>query len=223
MVWQSSTQEVILVSKSIGAYTMSNCIEIQNLSKEEKLRVMEAIWEDLSKDDDQIESPDWHLQALQETDQRLRSGQENMIDWHDAKKELRKRFEWKSSCFLRHWKICMMAGCFTRSREKDWESISIILSFPTSTPWLCTLEFIPSFSDITECCPKGSHMPFITKQKKNLWLWSGEFLICDVIQRKYDRHWNPSEPGNPPDADSFKVFPSIWAAQVRFPLYETYR
>ena len=72
---------------------MSNCIEIQNLSKEEKLRVMEAIWEDLSKDDDQIESPDWHLQALQETDQRLRSGQENIVDWHDAKKELRKQFE----------------------------------------------------------------------------------------------------------------------------------
>jgi hypothetical protein len=72
---------------------MSNCIEIQNLSKEEKLRVMEAIWEDLSKDDDQIESPDWHLQALQETDQRLRSGQENIVDWQDAKKELRKRFE----------------------------------------------------------------------------------------------------------------------------------
>ncbi len=72
---------------------MSNCIEIQNLSKEEKLRVMEAIWEDLSKDDDQIESPDWHLQVLQETDQRLRSGQENIVDWQDAKKELRKRFE----------------------------------------------------------------------------------------------------------------------------------
>ncbi len=72
---------------------MSNCIEIQNLSKEEKLRVMEAIWEDLSKDDDQIESPDWHLQVLQETDQRLRSGQEHIVDWHDAKKELRKRFE----------------------------------------------------------------------------------------------------------------------------------
>ncbi len=53
---------------------MSNCIEIQNLSKKEKLRVMEAIWEDLSKDDDQIESPDWHLQGPQETDQRLRSG-----------------------------------------------------------------------------------------------------------------------------------------------------
>jgi len=72
---------------------MSNVIEIQHLSKEEKLRVMEAIWEDLSREDDQIESPDWHHQVLQETDQRLRSGQEDIRDWHDAKMELRKRFE----------------------------------------------------------------------------------------------------------------------------------
>jgi hypothetical protein len=72
---------------------MSNLIEIQHLSREEKLRVMEAIWEDLSRDDDQIESPDWHHQALQEADQRLRSGQEKILDWDDAKKELRKRFE----------------------------------------------------------------------------------------------------------------------------------
>jgi hypothetical protein len=72
---------------------MPNLIEIQHLSREEKLRVMEAIWEDLSREEDQVESPDWHRQALQETDQRLRSGQENIMDWHDAKKELRKRFE----------------------------------------------------------------------------------------------------------------------------------
>jgi hypothetical protein len=72
---------------------MSNFIEIQHLSREEKLRVMEAIWEDLSREGEQIESPDWHRQALQETDQRLMSGQEKTMDWDDAKKELRKRFE----------------------------------------------------------------------------------------------------------------------------------
>ncbi|MBI4595953.1 MAG: addiction module protein [Candidatus Tectomicrobia bacterium] len=72
---------------------MSKLIEIQHLSREEKLRVMEAIWEDLSREDEQIESPDWHQQVLQETDQRLTSGQEKIIDWDDAKKELRKRFE----------------------------------------------------------------------------------------------------------------------------------
>jgi hypothetical protein len=72
---------------------MQNTIEIKQLSREEKLRVMEAIWEDLSYEEEQIESPDWHKEALQETERRLSSGQEKIVDWQDAKKELRKRFE----------------------------------------------------------------------------------------------------------------------------------
>jgi hypothetical protein len=72
---------------------MQNTFEIQHLSREEKLRVMEAIWEDLSKEGQEIESPAWHQEALQETAQRLKSGDEKTVDWHAAKKELRKRFE----------------------------------------------------------------------------------------------------------------------------------
>jgi len=72
---------------------MQNTIEIKHLSREEKLRVMEAIWEDLSNEEEQIESPDWHKKALQETEHRFSSGQEKIVDWQDAKKELRKRFE----------------------------------------------------------------------------------------------------------------------------------
>lgn len=72
---------------------MSNKSEIGHLSQEEKLRVMEAIWEDLSREAEQVESPEWHLTALEETERRLQSGQEEMVDWEDAKKELRKRFE----------------------------------------------------------------------------------------------------------------------------------
>lgn len=72
---------------------MQNTIEISHLSKEEKLRVMEALWEDLSQDGEQVESPDWHQKALQETESRLSSGQEKTVSWQDAKMELRKRFE----------------------------------------------------------------------------------------------------------------------------------
>ena len=72
---------------------MQNTIEIKQLSREEKLRVMEAIWEDLSNEEDQIESPDWHKKVLQETECRLSSGQEKIVDWQYAKKDLRKRFE----------------------------------------------------------------------------------------------------------------------------------
>jgi len=72
---------------------MSNAIEIANLSREEKLRIMEAIWEDLSKDQEQVESPGWHREALEETDRRRQSGEEAVVDWPEAKRELRKRFE----------------------------------------------------------------------------------------------------------------------------------
>jgi hypothetical protein len=81
-----------LIEKSIG-YVMSDAIEISHLSREEKLRVMEAIWEDLSREAEQVESPQWHREALEETERRLKSGRESTMDWRDAKKELRKRFE----------------------------------------------------------------------------------------------------------------------------------
>ncbi len=72
---------------------MQSTIEIKHLSREEKLRVMEAIWEDLSREDKEVESPSWHQRALQETERRLSAGQEKIVDWQAAKKELRNRFE----------------------------------------------------------------------------------------------------------------------------------
>ena len=72
---------------------MQSTIEIRHLSREEKLKVMEAIWEDLSREDEAVDSPDWHQKELQETEQRLSSGQEKIVDWQSAKKELRARFE----------------------------------------------------------------------------------------------------------------------------------
>ena len=72
---------------------MQNTFEIGLLSKEDKLRMMEAFWEDLSKEDTEVESPKWHQEALQETEHRLKLGEEKNIDWQTAKKDLRKRFE----------------------------------------------------------------------------------------------------------------------------------
>ena len=72
---------------------MYNKIEIKHLTREQKLMVMEAIWEDLLNDDEPVKSPDWHKKALQATEDKYNSGQEKILDWQDAKKELRKRFE----------------------------------------------------------------------------------------------------------------------------------
>ncbi len=72
---------------------MQSTIEISSLSREEKLRVMEDIWEDLSREEVEIESPDWHQNALQQAEIRMSSGQEKIVEWKAAKNELRKRFE----------------------------------------------------------------------------------------------------------------------------------
>lgn len=67
--------------------------EIKDLSREQKLRIMEFLWEDLSHDESLVESPDWHADRLRETEERFKSGKEKVIDWTSAKKQLRSKFE----------------------------------------------------------------------------------------------------------------------------------
>ena len=50
---------------------------------------------DFSIDDGQVQSPKWHNIVLNETTRRFSTGLETTIDWQEAKKELRKRFELK--------------------------------------------------------------------------------------------------------------------------------
>ncbi len=68
-------------------------IDLQQLSREEKLKVMHALWEDLARDEDAVESPAWHGELLRETAERVNSGVEGIRDWNEAKAELRKRAE----------------------------------------------------------------------------------------------------------------------------------
>ena len=67
--------------------------QIVRMSREEKLLIMEAIWADLSRTESAVESPRWHEGVLNKTDERLASGKEQLVDWDDAKRELRKRFD----------------------------------------------------------------------------------------------------------------------------------
>ncbi len=46
---------------------MLDALQIAQMSREEKLRTMEALWADLSASDTDIESPPWHQRALKET------------------------------------------------------------------------------------------------------------------------------------------------------------
>jgi hypothetical protein len=66
-------------------------LDLKQMSREEKLKAMHTLWEDLAREDDSIESPAWHEHALRETEQRVEAGLEHSRDWEEAKKGLRKR------------------------------------------------------------------------------------------------------------------------------------
>ncbi|MGO9587958.1 MAG: addiction module protein [Limisphaerales bacterium] len=67
-----------------------SALEIQRMPRQEKLRLMEALWADLSRDEAEVESPAWHADALRETSERVARGEEKILDWEQAKAELRK-------------------------------------------------------------------------------------------------------------------------------------
>jgi hypothetical protein len=66
-----------------------SAIEIQQMPRREKLRLMEALWADLSRDEAEVESPAWHAAALRETSELLARGEETTLGWEEAKKKLR--------------------------------------------------------------------------------------------------------------------------------------
>jgi hypothetical protein len=61
------------------------------MSWDEKFRMMHILWEDLTKDDSQTDSPGWHRTALEETEARTKLGTETIYGWEAAKSELRRR------------------------------------------------------------------------------------------------------------------------------------
>ena len=72
---------------------MSAHLPLNEMSLEEKLRAMEALWEDISREPDRIESPSWHEDVLKETERRVESGEAIFSDWEKAKISIRDRLK----------------------------------------------------------------------------------------------------------------------------------
>ena len=70
---------------------METGLPLERMTVAEKLRAMEALWADLSRNADAFDSPAWHADVLREREKRVREGQESYVDWETAKKELRDR------------------------------------------------------------------------------------------------------------------------------------
>jgi hypothetical protein len=64
---------------------------LRQLPRSEKLKLMETLWEELSRPDDEFESPAWHAKELAATELRLAEGKEKLLDWEAAKVSLRSK------------------------------------------------------------------------------------------------------------------------------------
>ena len=60
------------------------------MSRAEKLQTMEFLWEELSRDEDSLESPAWHADALREAEEEIKSGKAKFIGWEEAKERIRR-------------------------------------------------------------------------------------------------------------------------------------
>lgn len=67
--------------------------ELRKLPPTEKLKIIETLWGDLAGDEDSFASPAWHEEELRKTEAEFAAGRIDVLDWENAKKELRKRFE----------------------------------------------------------------------------------------------------------------------------------
>jgi hypothetical protein len=65
-----------------------SALEIHQLPRQEKLRLMELLWEDLSRNAAKFESPAWHADALRGTAERRARCEETILDWEEAKTKL---------------------------------------------------------------------------------------------------------------------------------------
>ncbi len=68
---------------------MNVTLPLESMTTAEKLDVMEAIWTDLSRDEQRVESPVWHAEVLREREAAVNEGREVATDWEVAKRRLR--------------------------------------------------------------------------------------------------------------------------------------
>lgn len=64
-----------------------NAVALTSMTLEEKLATMEQIWDDLGQHQN-VQSPDWHGNVLQIREENRLAGQEQPMDWQEAKKTI---------------------------------------------------------------------------------------------------------------------------------------
>jgi len=65
-------------------------LPLAQMTLAEKLQAMEVLWADLSERAADEAVPAWHAVVLAERERRLAAGEERVLDWDGAKRQLRR-------------------------------------------------------------------------------------------------------------------------------------
>ena len=68
---------------------MAITLPLDQMTVQEKLALMEVLWEDLARTPEAIESPEWHKNVLNEREARVAAGTAHFNDWEQAKAAIR--------------------------------------------------------------------------------------------------------------------------------------
>ena len=63
-------------------------LQIAEMTLAEKLRAMEALWDDLCRREEAMPVPQWHKDFLDERERLVEQGKARFIDWETAKKRI---------------------------------------------------------------------------------------------------------------------------------------
>ncbi len=70
---------------------MKVTLPLDEMSVAEKIGIMETIWSDLSKEQQNYSPPEWHGNILKERMLLAESGDVGFTDWDQAKKQIKDR------------------------------------------------------------------------------------------------------------------------------------
>jgi hypothetical protein len=65
--------------------------EVKQLPFEEKLQIMEVIWEEMRAQADRVSVPQWHKDLLDDRRKAVAEGREEILDWDSIKDSLPSR------------------------------------------------------------------------------------------------------------------------------------
>lgn len=68
-------------------------LPLNEMSVTEKLKVFEALWEDLASSPETLVSPDWHEAVLEQRQRKIDSGESRFTDLQELKQRVNKRIK----------------------------------------------------------------------------------------------------------------------------------